>query len=390
MSGTLRLKRSVALLLTPLALWIAPGSARAQTFSAPLVQCKSVTQPAALATCPATNDPLKEGIASINNMGDVTVGITGAATNTTYAVSFVSGDGTQSTSLGSLKTDHKGNGALRRDAFFKFGTVGGGNVVLSNGANEEFVTGLSISTNGLESGPDFQPGLVRCADVQVPATLSGCGSDPLTSGRVDLENDDGALSIHVHGAKPGQSYGAILRSPDGASTKLGTVGPADRHGDATLVVSDAFAADTIGSGSVVLQTGGTDQFVSGFKVDQKFVPPPVAVSNLVRCADVTDPVLTACGSDPLDSGGYEVNATGGVIVKLTGAEPSTNYELWFRPLDDSGDVDTGLAIPTNALGDDVAGPKTFFTANTVASGTFVVKQNGAGEPDQFVAGYELH
>jgi len=232
--------------------------------------------------------------------------------------------------------------------------------------------------------------LVRCADVQVPASLSGCGSDPLTSGRVDVENEDGAFSIRVYGAKPSQSYSAILRAQSGASTSLGTVGPTDRHGYAKLIVTSGFAAGTIGSGSIVLQNGGTDEFVSGFKVNQKFVPPPVAVSNLVRCADVTDPVLSTCGSDPLDSGGYEVNATGGVSVKITGAAPSTNYELWFRPLDNSGDKDTGLAIPTNSSGNAVAGPKTFFTSGTVAAGTFVVKQQGSGQPDQFVAGYLVH
>ena len=196
-----------------------------------------------------------------------------------YSVSFVSNDGTQTLSLGTLKTGADGNGWFRKDAFFKFGTVGAGNVVLTSGGSEDFVTGLSISSNGLESARDFQPALVRCTDVTVPGTLSNCGSDSLTYGHVDVENDDGALSIHVSGARPATSYPAILLSPGGTSTPLGTLGPTDKAGNGTLFVDPEFAASTIGSGSVILQSGGTSEFVSGFKVDEKFVPPKVAGST---------------------------------------------------------------------------------------------------------------
>ncbi len=379
-------KWPAAFLAAPLALGLASGLACAETFDAPLVQCKSVIAPSMLTTCAAVQDPLKRGGATINDQGDVTVIVAGAATNTTYAVSLVSNDGTQTTSIGNLKTGVAGDGAFRKDAFFKFGTVGAGNVVLSSGG-EQFVTGLSISSNGLESARDFQPALVRCTDVTAPGGLSGCGSDSLTRGRVDIENADGALSIHVIGARPSTSYTAILRAPGGGTTPLGTVGPTDKAGNGMLIVSNAFAAGTIGSGSVVLQSSSTDEFVSGFKVDQKFVRPEVSASNLVPCGSVTDPILANCGSDPLDRGAYEVNAAGRVNVRLTGANPSTNYELFFRPLDDSGDVDTGIAIPTNALGNAETGLKKFFTPNTVASGTFVVK---SGTFDEFVAGFELH
>jgi hypothetical protein len=380
-------KWAAALLAAPVALCLASGLARAETFDAPLLQCKAVTTPAALTTCGSVQDPLKAGGATINNQGDVTVIVVGAATNTTYTISLVSNDGTQTTSIGSLKTGAAGDGAFRKDVFFKFGTVGAGNVVLSNAGGEQFVTGLSISSNGLETARDFQPALVRCTDVAAPGTLSNCGSDSLTKGRVDLENADGALSIHVTGARPSTSYTAILRSPGGTTTSLGTVGPTDKAGNGMLIVPAAFAPNTIGSGEIVLQSGSIDEFVSGFRVDQKFVRPAVAASNLVPCGSVTDPILANCGSDPLDRGAYEVNAAGDVNLKLAGASPSTNYELFFRPLDNSGDVDTGIAIPTNALGNAETGLKKFFMPNTVASGTFVVK---SGTLDEFVAGYELH
>jgi hypothetical protein len=385
-----RRKWPAALLAAPVALCVASGVARAQTFDAPLVQCRAVTTPAALTTCASVQDPLQRGGATINNQGDVTVIVVGAATNTLYSVSFVSNDGTQTTSLGTLKTGAGGNGAFRKDAFFKFGTVGAGNVVLSSGGSEEFVTGLSISSNGLESARDFQPALVRCTDVTVPGTLSNCGSDSLTYGHVDVENDDGALSIHVSGARPATSYTAILLSLGGTSTALGTLGPTDKAGNGTLIMNAEFAASTIGSGSIVLQSGASNEFVSGFRVDEKFVRPKVAGSTLVPCGSVTDPILANCGSDPLDEGFYRVEAGGQVVVGLAGAAPSTNYELFFRPLDDSGDMDTGIAIATDVSGNALTGPKPYFMANTVAAGTFVVKEQGKEAAlDQFVAGYEL-
>ncbi len=386
-----RRKWPAALLAAPVALCLASGLAHAQTFDAPLVKCQSVAKPAPLTTCAPTQDPLQRGGATISDQGDVTVIVVGAAPNAKYGVSFVSNDGTQTTSIGTLKTGAGGDGALRMDALYKFGTVGAGNVVLSStlATGAEFVTGVLISSDGLESARDFQPGLVRCTDVTVPGLLSNCGSDSLNYGHVDVENDDGALAIHVNGARPSTSYTASLVSPGGTSIALGTVGPTDSHGNATLVASTEFAAGTIGSGSIVLQSGGFNEFVSGFKVDEKFVPPAVSVSSLVVCGAVTDPDDLTCGSDPLDAGFFEVNADGQISVGLKGAEPSTNYEVYFRPLNNSGDVDTTIEVSTNSLGNALTGGKTGFPANTVASGTLVLKHTGSGQPDEFVAGFDV-
>ena len=106
---------------------------------------------------------------------------------------------------------------------------------------------------------------------------------------------------------------------------------------------------------------------------------------------MTFPALTNCGSDPLDAASYQVNAAGKINVKLVGANPSTNYELFFRPLDDSGDTDTGIAIATDVNGDANTGFKSFtdFSPGTTASGTFVVKHQ-TDSLDQFVPGYEVH
>jgi hypothetical protein len=381
-----------ALLAAPVLLCLASGRARAQTFDEALEQCQAVTTPAALTTCAATQDPLKGGGAVISDEGDVTVTVFGGATNTSYAITFASNAiPPQTTTLGSLMTDANGNGHFRKDAFFKFGTVGSGNVVLTSTAGEEFVTGLTVSTVGFGTRRDFQPGLVRCTDVTVPGTLSGCGSDSLNSGRVDVEEDDGATLIHVSGARPSTSYTALFVSPSGTSVTLGTVGPTNKAGSATLLVgtpNPELPLNTIASGEIVLQSSSTNEFMSGFKVDQKFVRPKVGASTLEPCGSVTDPVLTNCGSDPLDNGSFKVEAGGQIIVTLKGASPSTNYEAWFRPVDNSGDQDTGIALPTDANGDAKSTGK-FFTANEIASGTIVVKHT-ADDFDQFLGGYETH
>jgi hypothetical protein len=52
-------KWPAALLAVPVALCLGTGLARAQTFDAPLEQCKAVTTPAALTTCASVQDPLK-------------------------------------------------------------------------------------------------------------------------------------------------------------------------------------------------------------------------------------------------------------------------------------------------------------------------------------------
>src|SRR5271163_1047408 len=363
-----RRKWPAALLAVPLALCMA-GLARAQTFDAQFVPCQSVTVPAALTNCAAIQDPLKSGGSTISAMGDVTATVHGAANNTTYDVLFVSGDGTQMTTIGNLMTDAHGDGAIRKDAFFKFGTVGAGNVVLTSGGSEEFVTGLTTSSNGLTSGRDFQPGIVRCTDVTVPGALASCGSDPLSSGRVNVENPDGAVAIRIYGARPSTTYTALFASPSGGTPlTIGTFPATDKHGTAALIVSSLFAASTIASGSIQITSGGTLEFVSGFKVDEKFIPPAASISNLVQCSAVTNPDDLTCGSDPLDSGGYEVSATGTINVTLKGTLPSTNYEVYFRPLDNSGDLDTGLEVSTNKLGNG-AGSEKYFVADTIESGT---------------------
>jgi hypothetical protein len=89
------------------------GSVRAQGFAAPLVPCALVGVPAAL-SCLRSPDPLKNGFASINAMGDVTVVVIGAATNANYMAKFVSNEGSSSTTLGSLMTSPRATASWAR------------------------------------------------------------------------------------------------------------------------------------------------------------------------------------------------------------------------------------------------------------------------------------
>jgi hypothetical protein len=84
------------------------------------------------------------------------------------------------------------------------------------------------------------------------------------------------------GAAPNTSYALDFVSNDGtqssgSSITLGTVGPTTKRGNKTQIFSPGFAPGTTDSGSIVLQSSGTDGFLSGFKVDQKYVRPPVPI-----------------------------------------------------------------------------------------------------------------
>lgn len=393
MFRTAGFKALFAIVATAVALSAARGSAGAAGYNAGLLRCSLVSQPAAITGC--GTDPLKGGRVSINNVGDVTVDIDGALTNTTYSVAFVAFDGSASTPLGTAMTNARGNATLRKPQFFPFGTVGAGNVVVSNGGTVEFVSGAAISTDELPSGPSFAPSLVRCADVTVPAKIASCGTDPLKNGSADLEEDSADLTIRISGAAAKTIYTATLLAQNGASATLGSLAATNMQGNgAFLVIHPAFSGGVGVSGTFVISKAGTREYLSGFKVTSHPSSPDVSHANLVRCADVTIPVLAAasCGTDPLDHGNYEVDANGKLSVSLHGAAPRTNYEVFFRPLNNSGDQDTALLVAT---GDDGNGNAhaavAFLTSGSVAAGTFVVKhQTGTNPPDQFVAGFKIH
>jgi hypothetical protein len=391
----------IAMILIPAATWAGGGPRGPGAFGGPatlggaLVKCGSVTNPAALSTCSTTPDPLTQGMATIDSLGDVEVEVAGAGVSETYAVVFRSPNGGASTSIGSLTTDTSGDGSLRDKTFFAFGKVGAGNIVLTR-SGDQYVTGFAVpaastTTHPAFAGPGFEAGLVTCGSVNAPAVLTGCGSDTLSRGNVDIEGD-GNVAILISGASASQTYTAVLRSPNGSQTALGSL-TTKSNGSGTLTKASAFAAGITGSGTVVLQRGGSDQFLSGFDVDQMPIAPIVSEANLVTCAAVvtSNSSLTSeemCGTDPLTQGSAQVNASGQVSVRLTGAEPSTSYEVFFRLVDggSSTDVNTGLTLTTDTSGD-ASASAVFFKSGTATAGNFVVKNAGV---DEFLTGFVVN
>ena len=63
-----------------------------------------------------------------------------------------------------------------------------------------------------------------------------------------------------------------------------------------------------------------------------------------------------------------------MTVKLIGASRNTNYDVFFRPIDNSGDTDTTVPVPTNAIGNAAVANKKVFSSGTVAAGSFVLKE----------------
>ncbi len=387
---------SIAMVLTPAAASAGPGGfgggGGPATLGGALVRCSAVTSPATLSGC--GTDPLTQGMATIDGVGDVDVEVSGAAATETYGVVFRSPNGGSSIPIGNLTTGSSGDGSLREKTFFAFGSVGAGNLVLTRGG-DEYVTGFTVPASSTSTrsnsadlrGPGYEAGLVTCASVKVPAGLTGCGSDTLSRGNV-IEGD-GSVAILISGAAASETYTAILRSPTGSQVALGSL-TTNSKGTGTLIKTGAFPADATASGTFVLQRLGSDQFLSGFDVNQKPIVPLVSEANLVTCAAVvtSNPGLTGetCGTDPLTQGSVQVNASGQVSVRLTGALPSGSYEVFFRLIDGTTDTDTGLALSADTSGN-ATGSVTFFKSGTSTTGNFVVKN---GTMDEFISGFVVN
>jgi hypothetical protein len=111
----------------------------------------------------------------------------------------------------------------------------------------------------------FEAALVRCADVNQPTGLARCGTDPLLEGSVEI-TDEGDVEVTVVRAVPNVTYEVVYRSASGVEQRtIGTL-RTDRSGSGTLNAGDVFRRDQVGAGNLVLMRGGSDQFVSGFRV----------------------------------------------------------------------------------------------------------------------------
>ncbi|HXF04872.1 MAG TPA: hypothetical protein VNM72_05605 [Blastocatellia bacterium] len=244
---------------------------RGADFEAALVRCSEVTVPTTLSNC--GSDPLNWGTASINRQGKVQIKIFGAQPNVIYTAVYRSLDGSTERTLREIRTNATGNANAELTGFFRFNDVGAGTVVLERENLDQFLTGFIIEVLEPDeiTQPNLEAGLVRCSEVNQPTTLSSCGTDRLLEGRAEIEQDVGVseIEVRVAGAEPNTTYDVILRSPDAmTNVPIGTL-TTDGRGLGKLEVENFFAPGTVGSGNIVLQRNGLDQFITGFKVSQQ-------------------------------------------------------------------------------------------------------------------------
>ena len=253
---------------------------------------------------------------------------------------------------------------------------------------------------GEHVGGGFDARLVRCADVTIPAPLTGCGSDPLSVGLLQIEF--GKLRIIINGAERDATYTILLRSPGGGPVvTLGTV--TTNHGGHGQVEARVFDQGDVASGFIVLRRAGNDQFVSGIRLvgggsgrgsgqgddeddqgengdDEEFD------AQLVRCADVNVPAaLSPCGTDPLQEGEAEVEKHGGLEIKLRHAAANATYDIVLRPLR-GADLPLGT-LTTDAEGNARVERTGVFAPPAKVAGLIVLRRNGV---DQFVQGFRVH
>jgi hypothetical protein len=233
---------------------------------------------------------------------------------------------------------------------------------------------LTGAVDAMAKGEGIEAALIRCVDVTYPAPLSLCGTDPLTTGKLEVKQT-GEVEASVTGALPNATYDVLLGSIDGSSPISIAVMSTDGSGNGKVQASGAFDLDdevalgtlttnnkgkgqlrlenlvpetTAGTGNVVLRRDAHDQFVTGFQVIRKR-PPFVAKvhAGLLRCASVnTLAALTGCGADQLKKGEVLIDEKGDVKVHLFGAVPGTVYEVFFVAFDASSEVSLGT-LTTN-------------------------------------------
>src|SRR5688500_11007870 len=249
---------------------------------------------------------------------------------------------------------------------------------------------LAAASDVAAKGADASAALVRCADVTVPALLSGCATpgDPLVQGRVFVTRAGGILVV-LEAAGTGQEYDVVLRSLNGsASVSLGVI-TTDNDGDGDMTRASVFDLDQAGLVSIALTRGGTIHYVSGFtSVDRGEL-----ISHVIPCVDVNVPTaITGCGDDVLRKGDVRIDERDVLVTLTTGtgrrhAQNVATYDVVLRGLDSTTEVPIAT-MTTNEYG--VAPPlrlTDFFPAGSVGAGHVLFRRQG--EPDiEFITAFQ--
>lgn len=239
-------------------------------------------------------------------------------------------------------------------------------------------TGISAmpATLAQAKGADVHAALVRCADVSVPGPLSGCGSDPLASGEVELKRS-GDVEVELVGGLPGATYDVVLRSVNGsAAMPLGTL-TTNGSGRGEMQRRNLFDLDQAGLITVALLRDGSVQFVAGFAGEAQLK------ATLLMCGDVNVPAaLSSCGGDTLKGGSVKIE-DGDAVIDLTGP-PSTSYDVVFLGLDGSSETPLG-PLTTDKKGKGLLLRRGAFDEAAVGAGNIVLRGNSSV---QFVSGFQ--
>jgi hypothetical protein len=249
---------------------------------------------------------------------------------------------------------------------------------------------LGVTDEAAAKGADASAAVVRCADVTVPAALSGCATpgDPLTSGRVYLTRA-GGIRVVLDAAGQGQDYDVVLRSLNGsAELALGVV-TTDNAGDGEMTRASIFDLDQAGLVSIALKRGGAIHYVSGFTA----LDGGELTSHLIPCVQVSVPsAISGCGDDSLRSGYVRIDERDVLVTLTTGSghkhhDNATTYEVVLRGLDSAAEIVMGT-MTTNEYG--IAPPvrlTDFFAANAAGAGHVLLRRQGSVEIE-FISAFQ--
>jgi len=226
------------------------------------------------------------------------------------------------------------------------------------------------------TGADLKAALVRCADVTYPAPLSGCGDDPLTTGRLEV-NKNGDVAATLTGAAPGALYDIVLHAANASVQLPIAVLATDAMGNASIRWASVFDMGQAGIVAFTLGRNGSVQFVAGFRGGHELE------AGLVPCAAINTPAaLGGCGADALKSGKAAID-DGDLKVELSG-EPNQSYGVVFRGLGGGADVALGT-LSTDKKGKGALKVKDVVGDDVAGAGNVVLQRDGL---DQFLTGFQ--
>jgi hypothetical protein len=226
-------------------------------------------------------------------------------------------------------------------------------------------------------GGEVEAALVRCADVTVPGPLTGCGTDPLAGGQIEVKRG-GDIEVELAGALPSMTYDVVLQTLNGnasASLALGVV-TTDASGNAEMHRRNLFDVNQAGPITFALSRNGSVQFVAGFAGEEELK------AALLACGDINVPTaLAGCGSDTFRNGSVKID-DGDLMVDFTGM-PNVSYDVVLLGLDGTTEMPLG-PLTTDKRGRGLLRLMNLFD-NVVGAGNIELRSNGSVE---FISGFQ--